>query len=276
MHLLHMDKNANRTWRMRIGHGGNPYSFMGPFGEALPPQKHAHAPWIDEVWQMVAVDNIKNTAEEPFFIHQAGTYQRESILRKKPFYSPNVASHCSKEHRSCAFVSWGQQAHVPTEFTSSMLYYTRYQDCGDGVVEVTWLMYNMGTAGGAQKDVWNYLNVPWGGVRTSTLADVVVETNGNSETLTPVGDWGKSGQVIRDLSSFGGYTAFVEGLPRKAKVVKLPEVDGSVGIPIALIKAAACHESASHTKSQGEFEAYRCSLCASSRLPWALAVYQVV
>ena len=82
--------------------------------------------------------------------------------------------------------------------------------------------YNMGTAGGAQRDEWDYLNVPWGGVRTSTLADVVVEQNGNSEILTPVADWGKSGQVIRDLSSFGGYTAFVEGLPRKAKVVKLP------------------------------------------------------
>ncbi len=125
--MEHMDKNANRTWRMRIGHGGNPYSFMGKFGEAMPPQKHAHAPWIDEVWQMVAVDNTKNKAESPFFIHQAGSYQRESILKRKPFYSPNVASHCSREQRFCAFVSWGQQAHVPTEFTSSMLYYTRYQ-----------------------------------------------------------------------------------------------------------------------------------------------------
>ena len=40
--------------------------------------------------------------------------------------------------------------------------------------------YNMGTAGGAQRDEWDYLNVPWGGVRTSTLADVV-----NASALLP-------------------------------------------------------------------------------------------
>jgi hypothetical protein len=61
-------------------------------------------------------------------------------LTKKPFYSPSVAAHCSKATRTCAFANWGQHAHVATEFTSPMIYFTRYQDCGDGVVEVTWMM----------------------------------------------------------------------------------------------------------------------------------------
>eukprot|EP00592_Proboscia_alata_P027970 CAMPEP_0194430460 /NCGR_PEP_ID=MMETSP0176-20130528/55548_1 /TAXON_ID=216777 /ORGANISM="Proboscia alata, Strain PI-D3" /LENGTH=137 /DNA_ID=CAMNT_0039244733 /DNA_START=132 /DNA_END=542 /DNA_ORIENTATION=+ len=32
------DNNENRTWSLRIGKGGNIYSFVGPFGEAIPPQ----------------------------------------------------------------------------------------------------------------------------------------------------------------------------------------------------------------------------------------------
>jgi len=243
--MEHLDSNSNRTWRLRVGSGGNPYSFVGAFGEAMPPQAHDQAPWIDEVWQMVAVDTSKNKAETPYFIHQAGTYQREAVLREKPFYSPNVASHCSKEDRSCSFVSWGQQAHVPTEYTSPMLYYTRYQDCGNGVVEATWMMYNMGTSGGVSSDTPSYLNVPWGGVRTSNLRDAVVEVGGKTNVLSPLAKWGdKAGQVIRDLDSFDGYTAFAQALPRSSKAVALPS-------GLALKKAGSCRESAGHTSSNG-------------------------
>ena len=31
--MEHLDSNSNRTWRLRIGQGGNPYSFVGAFGE---------------------------------------------------------------------------------------------------------------------------------------------------------------------------------------------------------------------------------------------------
>jgi hypothetical protein len=66
--MEHLDSNSNRTWRLRVGSGGNPYSFVGAFGEAMPPQAHDQAPWIDEVWQMVAVDTSKNKAETPVSI----------------------------------------------------------------------------------------------------------------------------------------------------------------------------------------------------------------
>ena len=46
--MEHIDNNSNRTWSIRIGSGSNIYSFVGPFGEAVPPQWHANAPWIDE------------------------------------------------------------------------------------------------------------------------------------------------------------------------------------------------------------------------------------
>lgn len=62
----------------------------------------------------------------------------------------------------------GQQAHVPTRQTSHALYYTRFKDCGDGVMEQTWMVHNGNPPG---MDTFSYTNVPWGGIRTSSLKD---------------------------------------------------------------------------------------------------------
>lgn len=44
--------NPSRSWTIRIGRGGNIYSFRGPlFGEAISPQNLNNAPWVDEVLQ---------------------------------------------------------------------------------------------------------------------------------------------------------------------------------------------------------------------------------
>jgi hypothetical protein len=103
----------------------------------------------------------------------------------------------------------------------------------------------MGTSGGAASDTWNYLNVPWAGVRTSTLRDAVVEIGGETNVLTPLAGWGEASQVIRKLNSFDGYTAFAQALPRSPKVVALPS-------GVALAKAGSCRESAGHTDSHGK------------------------
>ena len=103
----------------------------------------------------------------------------------------------------------------------------------------------MGTSGGVTSDTWSYLNVPWGGVRTSNLRDVAVEVGGKTNVLTPLAGWGEAGQVIRDLNSFDGYTAFAQALPRSAKAVALPS-------GLALKKAGSCRESASHTDNNGK------------------------
>ena len=71
-----------------------------------------------------------------WFIHQAGAYQKDPDLRETPFFSPSIAKYCNSTRRECGFVSWGQQAHVPTCFKSSVLYFTRYKDCGGGLLEV--------------------------------------------------------------------------------------------------------------------------------------------
>ena len=108
---------------------------------------------------MVAVDTVENKPAEgrPSFIHQAGTYQRTAGLRVEPFFSPNTAKYCDNVARECGFASWGQQAHVPTGFRSHMLYYTRFKDCGDGVLETVWGFHNMA---GDHSNVPRYLNAP--------------------------------------------------------------------------------------------------------------------
>lgn len=108
------------------GHGGNIYSFRGAFGEAVPPQHHESAPFIDEIPQMVVTDHTKiKTPDTPFFfIHQAGTYMKDKPYTDLPFYSPNVAKFC--RYNTCAFASWGQQAPLTTYYRSHALYYTMY------------------------------------------------------------------------------------------------------------------------------------------------------
>jgi len=42
--LKHEEANANRSWTMRVGHGGFVMSFTSKFEDAMPPQHHEGAP----------------------------------------------------------------------------------------------------------------------------------------------------------------------------------------------------------------------------------------
>ena len=41
--LSHTDPDANRSWALKIGKGGNIYSFVGPYGETVPRQNSHHS-----------------------------------------------------------------------------------------------------------------------------------------------------------------------------------------------------------------------------------------
>lgn len=84
--------NPDNSYELRLGKGDQIYSFLTSSGETVPPQYPASAPWVDEVWQMVAVDGALNMPEEDkaYFIHQAGVYLR-TPEQTIPFYSPIVA-----------------------------------------------------------------------------------------------------------------------------------------------------------------------------------------
>ena len=83
---------------------------------------------LELVWQTVAVNLGLNKPEisESYFIHQAGSYQRDgNYTETNPFFSPNLAKYC--KGNECSFASWGQHGHVPTSFESAALYYNRYK-----------------------------------------------------------------------------------------------------------------------------------------------------
>ena len=120
--IMSHNDTGNRSWSMRIGTGGNMYSHFFPHmhGETLPPQENDNAPWIDEVQQSVAVPLSLNTKQNPFFIHQAGAYQKDgNYTSTSPFYSPSLGKYCKDNY--CIFASWGTQAHVPNTFTSPIM-----------------------------------------------------------------------------------------------------------------------------------------------------------
>lgn len=99
---------------------------------------------------------------------------------------------------------------METFHKSDILYFNDYKDCGGGVIEVTSVIHNAATDLENGDDV-EYLNVPWGGTRQSTLRDVFTsERNGDLKMSFPPKNFasGDGGDV--DLSITGGYTVFAE------------------------------------------------------------------
>ena len=91
-----------------------------------------------------------------------------------------------------------------------MLYYTRFKDCGDGVLETTWTYHNMD----GSPYTPNYLNVPWGGFRPSVFKNVLVANVDRASMDEPViGGWGVNPMYLPDLDSTGGFSIFTQDLP---------------------------------------------------------------
>jgi len=208
--------DIKKNYNIRIGKGGQLYSFKGNFGESVPPQwvhpnwvdssyggGTSYAPWVDEVWQMVCVDGTQhNPPDSMYFIHQAGVYLKTSS-QNKPFFSPQVAEYFDSLNNSYTTVNWGQQAHTNTisntGFTSSLLYYTRYTNLGNGILQVDNMIYNFGN------DNITFLNMPWGGVRNSSLEHFFISTPSDSYVNSP-GLYGL-GPVVQTAST-GGWVAW--------------------------------------------------------------------
>ena len=83
-----------------MGKGGQIYSFINSTGEA---------PWVDEVWQLVAVDKKQNDPDNhaQYFIHQAGVYLRDAQNLNIPFYSPQIAEFYDATKQEYTTVNWG-------------------------------------------------------------------------------------------------------------------------------------------------------------------------
>lgn len=208
--------NPSQSYKVRIGKGGQIYSLTSMFGESVPPQwvnpnwidtsfggGNSFSPWVDEVWQMVCVDgDLNSPPDSMYFIHQSGVYLK-TPLQTQPFYSPQVAEYYDSLNYSYTTVNWGQQAHtnsiLNTGFTSGLLYYTKYTNIGLGVLQVDNMIYNFGD------DNISFLNMPWGGVRNSSLEHFFISTPTNSYSNSPA-IYGQ-GPIVQ-TSSTGGWVAW--------------------------------------------------------------------
>ncbi len=198
--------SASKSWEIRLGKGGQIYSMRSQFGEAIPPQIQSYAlgsaPWNDEVFQAVSVDTTKNTPQQPYFIHQAGYYVQGNVTA--PSYAPMLA-HGAVGENMYGTLSWGVQAHDPATHQSGILNWQYTRDVGDGIVEVTNVLYNFG------HDTLNYHNFPWGGTRSSTLGKMLVSQPGGAVTNANIAAWDNpTGQVL-GLNQTGGWAAFANG-----------------------------------------------------------------
>jgi len=208
--------DPTESYQIRIGKGGQLYSFRSSFGESVPPQWRplgwtqptygggtSYAPWVDEVWQIVCVDGaLNNPPDSAYFIHQSGVYLK-TPSQTQPFYSPIVAEYYNPAKMSYSIVNWGQQAHTDDlqniGHTSSLLYYTSYSNKGNGIIQVDNMIYNFG------QDNINFLNMPWGGVRNSNLDNFFISTPTNNYNLSP----GLYGQTpVVQTASTGGWVAW--------------------------------------------------------------------
>jgi hypothetical protein len=195
--------NPDQSYELRLGKGGQIYSFLTSSGETVPPQYPAVAPWVDEVWQMVAVDGVLNDPlnDLAYFIHQAGVYLK-TPEQMQPFYSPIIAEYYDDEDQSYTIVNWGLQAHTSDNlfsgYTSSLLYYTRYKNIGNGIIQVDYLMYNFGD------DTISFINIPWGGVRRSTY-DHWFASNPDHTYYEETGTFTSYTEL---LTNTGGWAAF--------------------------------------------------------------------
>jgi len=214
--MIHNDNdNSRQNWQLRLGKGGQVMSFLvnNRSKESIANQALPNAKWNDLVQQLVAVNTEKSTAEHPNFIHGSGVYAYEDEgTVNPPFYNPKLAFQCSGN--DCSIINWGQQAHVPTPWDSPLLYYTRYRNCGSGVIQYDMAMYHFGTTTSSER--FGYLNTPWTAVRTSTFPDLLLSdpTTGRLQGQHPVSfQQGFSGaDQIRNLDATGGFTTFCEDL----------------------------------------------------------------
>jgi hypothetical protein len=209
-------------WNLGIGRAGIIFSYIGPYGEGVPPQIHGSgdfnlAPWIGEVWQPVSVSSSLNNNERlpappgsslastvrsmPYFIHGAGAYRNDTMYTRlpTPFYSPLMAAWYNEEEKAIYTTNWGTQAHIPSLHKSQALYTYKYKDMGNGIMENTLVIQNFG-------DVpLTYHNMPWGGVRASNLPQVWVSAPDHSLARSYKTFGGDDAGILSSLDLTGGY-----------------------------------------------------------------------
>ena len=213
-------------WRQKYDTNGNVVSASTPSvvnGKILS-EKGNWAPWVDEVWQLVNSDQNDMITENGVEkiqnrnMHQAGSYlnnyaHRESDHTEKPFYSPVVASYYDAENQEFTAINWVQSENPSyiydgrsdcnpchsDVFKPATLFYTKYKNLGDGIIQVDYLMTNH-----HETRETRFFNVPFIGIRKSSLQYSFLSKTDNSFESLNLPDWG-NGVTIQNIETNGWF-----------------------------------------------------------------------
>ena len=210
---------SDRDWEIRVGAGGQIYSLRDELlGELVPPQLDRF-PFNDEVFQVICVNtSTRQTGPnaEAAFYHQSGYYafghangapRNDSRYFTTPVYSPLLSSGAAEadSYSTLCLAVQANPTHTP-QIPSGLLNYQRTRSLGDGVIEITYVIYNFGDT------TVDFHNMPWGGVRKSKLDNMLVSNPGGGFSEHRIRDFGDFESQVIDARNMGGWAAFAEGV----------------------------------------------------------------
>jgi len=196
-HVELRHRSNNQNWDIRIGKGGQLYSWnLEGERQLIPPQGHrqGESPWVDDIIMCTWRDRDASDDNATLpgvtrdyansFVHGAGMYIREEMdpILNKPFYNPMFAQEFSSSQRSYSCLTWGLIP-TPSINRSDILIYTNYRHLGNGVLEVTYYGYNFGDG------TYDDNAFPWAMVRLSEFPSAITSnSSGSGSDPWPEGD----------------------------------------------------------------------------------------
>jgi len=169
--------SADIGWTVRIGKGGQIYYIdVDGLGQIVCPQRNM-SPWNDDCMTTTVFSEDERNEDSEMggndsfangYIHGSGMYIKPGMdpLNNKPFYNPILAEQYDSRDRSYSIVNWGLVP-KPNINRGDVLFYSRYRDLGNGVIETTFYCYNFGDR------VYNFAETPWFGFRPSKFPNLI-------------------------------------------------------------------------------------------------------
>lgn len=197
--------SADIGWTVRIGKGGHIYYIdLEGLGQIICPQRYM-SPWNDDCMTTTLYSSPEANKDPEMggndsfangYLHGSGMYIKPNMdpLNNKPFYCPILHEEFNTNDRSYSIINWGLVP-KPNINRGDVLFYSRYRDIGNGVLELTFYCYNFGDR------VYDFAEIPWWAVRPSKFGNMVEGINGTSSfkvnnktfqsgSIPPRGGWG--------------------------------------------------------------------------------------
>lgn len=178
------DKDVDINWTIRVGKGGQIYYIdLEGLGQIICPQRYM-SPWNDDCMTTTVYSAPEANKDSEMggndsfangYIHGSGMYIKPQMdpINNKPFYCPLLAEKFDPSDRSYSLINWGLVP-KPNINRGDVLFYSRYRDLGNGVLELTFYCYNFGNR------VYNFAETPWWAVKPSKFPNMIEGVKGTS------------------------------------------------------------------------------------------------